>query len=1447
MSASRGRRGAAKAVLGLAVAVVVTTGVPSLGNGGSAAQATPYPARVSGAGKIRAAVTVSAAEKAAEAGGSNVEETSLRTESSEVYATPDGQMEAVQHLKPVRTRVAGQWKAIDNTLARQSDGTVVPKAAAVGLAFSGGGTGPLVSLERSGKKLSFSWPAALPAPTLDGDTATYANVLPDVDLKMKATTDGYSELLVVNTPEAAKNPALAELKLKVASPGLALQEATSGGLAAIDDNAGGVVFQAAKPMMWDSTQPTPASTGAKSLAAARTKAGDGSDAADAPGDGAKVAPIGVDVATDGSELKLTPDHGLLTGSDTTFPVYIDPQTYTPKAGEWTMVSRYWASEPQWRFNGDKDAGVGYCGWYYCAPYDVKRLFYRFPTADISGKTILSATFVAQETWSGSCSARSVQLWRTKPFDSDTTWNSSADNWLEQLDSKSVAMGGGADCPSSKLELDATAAVKYAASHGSDYTSFGLRAADEGDKYGWKRFSDDAYLRVKYNKPPTQIPMSQLNQEPGGICKKPEKKAYIRSLPQLSANKVTDPDKDQVAVQFQLWWDAGSGFKPQWTSKKEDLKSKPSGKDFSITLTENLPGTSKTIPRDKTVAWLARAWDYDQGKIYSPSPWSDAGSATGCYFVWDTKTPEGPKITSGDYPSKDDSDPNDPVYDGVGRYGTFTLDASDTDVVKYWFGINEEPSSDNEVATTGGAARTVSFRPTRSGTNFLYAQAFDSAGRISEQSRYVFRVKSGQPTRAEWKLDEASGATQAAGSSAARTLDLKGSPTLGAAGVDGNAVSLDGVDDYLVSDIPTVDTSTGFSVTAWVKLDKMPAAAAVVAAQPGNNAPGFELYYSKTNDRWAFNQYSADTTTATPVRVMQSAAGGVKAGAWVHLAGIYSSSAGQLSLYVNGTLAGTTPYSTPWDARRGLQIGAGSHDGAAGSFFPGTIDDVRLYDKPLAASEVSSLYNKQSIGTGRPARAVFPLDEPATNDDGTTRTQVSGRAEVSPAVFKGGATAGKPGRSGAALSLDGVDDYATTAGPYINNQRSFSVTAWAKLPKTKPTRPAVIATQTGTVKPGFELYYSPAYGWSFNQYTQDTANGTPVRASQGDPDLAPGGEWTQIVGSYDAVTNDLRLYVQGKWVATTKFDAPFYGSGPVQIGAGNYSGVPASFFPGQISGVQLYDRALSAPEIAAMFNSQATVEGRWRVDASSGSPATSPDDLTREDHTQHPLTLVGAAKIDNVSLNNPIGGGDLVLSSQGTGSASTSASPIDTSRSFTVSAWVTAPSRPAKPVTVMSMAGTNNSGFAVRYVPDATDSAHAGRWQLVMANADSTTAATATAEHSNFQNNTDWNNIIVVYDAFAGRMSLYVDGQTQVTPCADDNDDGVPNDPDCTEKVSWNTSVLPFAATKGLQLGRLRTSSTTWGEYWSGAIDDVWVMQGAANEAQIASLSGGADLDTTAGP
>lgn len=74
-------------------------------------------------------------------------------------------------------------------------------------------------MTKAGRELALTWPDALPAPVLSGATATYRDVLPGVDLRMEAQETGYTQLLVVNSAEAAANPKLSELRLKLRAGG----------------------------------------------------------------------------------------------------------------------------------------------------------------------------------------------------------------------------------------------------------------------------------------------------------------------------------------------------------------------------------------------------------------------------------------------------------------------------------------------------------------------------------------------------------------------------------------------------------------------------------------------------------------------------------------------------------------------------------------------------------------------------------------------------------------------------------------------------------------------------------------------------------------------------------------------------------------------------------------------------------------------------------------------------------------------------------------------------------------------------------------------------------------------------------------------------------------------------------------------------------------------------
>lgn len=1406
-------RGGTRAVAALVGGTLAVGLVPALtGVDAVAASATSHSSPPSAAAESSTLTEVEALAEAKRT-GDQVEILGQRSESREVFATPEGDLEAREYLRPVWTRGQSGWQRIDTALVATAQGTVAPKAAAVDVEFSGGGTEPLVRMKRAGREMALSWPTSLPKPLLDGAVATYPSVLPDVDLRMTAQEDGFTQLLVVKTAEAATSDDLTELRLKLAADGLDVKETAEGGLRALDMGAGGAVFEAPKPMMWDSSPgAAPAArTQSRTAAAGRNTDADAEYAEPGAGESGKLAPVEVEVDAGQDELVLRPDADTLKGEDTTYPVFIDPQWYSPQASAWTMASKYWASSPQWKFNGDPDSGLGYCNWEYCQPNDTKRLFYRIPVSAFAGKTVLSAEFVVRNTWSASCSARAVQLWQTKDISSSTTWNSqnASGFWMKELSSRSFAYGY-SGCAAKDAEFDVRSAVQAAANSKRSTMTFGLRAASESDGHGWKRFSDKAYLRVKYNRPPSQIKNSQLTMEYGGTCKY-SPASRVRSLGKVYANNVTDPDGDNIAVQFQAKWDAGDGkgliarWQPSLTSYKA------SGSSFSISL-------PTSITKNQQALWYVRSYD---GAQYSP--WSFAGNATACYFYYDTQAPAPPKITSNDYPASDPENPQDPWYDGIGKYGTFTVGGNDTQSVKYLYGVNVDPATKNTITTTNGAAKQLKLLPPQASVNTLYVSAVDGAGNISAPAGYRFRVKAGQPERAMWQLDETTGAATAAGTAPPRTADLKGNPTLAVPGAKGTAVSFDGIDDYAVTAITTADTSADFSVSAWAKLSTLPDHPAILAAQPGNHSPGFELYYSADYDRWVFNQYKADVSGAGIVRAMQPAAGGAKPGEWTHLVGTYSSTSHELKLFVNGALAGTTMHDSPWDARRGLQIGAGSYNGQPNAFFPGVIDELQVFDKPLAPSEVSRLYGKESLNAGRPARAIFSLDDP------TDATQLTGAAQVPDVRLVTGASTGQPGIAGNALTVNGTSGYATTDRPVLDNRRSFAVSAWAKLPKTKPDHPAIIATQTGARAPGLELYYSADYDqWVANQYSADSTSATIIRARQPDGTHAYADTWTHLAAVHDTVANRLTLYVNGVKAGETPLQADWYAGGPFQIGAGSYNSTPAAFFPGQIDDVRLFDRPVSDGEVQQLFRQRPLVKSRWTFETASGSPLIAPDASS----SGNAMTLNGGAQV---------GGGwvDGGVSLDGIDDYGvTSTAPVDTSASFTVTAWAQAAALPDHSVALLSAPGATQNAFTVRYEPGASPQSDPGRWRIAMASSDTADASVADVDNGQFVSPTDWTHLSLVYDGFAKQLSLYVNGELEQIACGDENGDAEPDNVSCTDRLSFSEDVLSFKSVQPMQLGRVKTGTTTWGAYWPGAVSDVWTFQGSLTDIQVKMLAAG---------
>jgi hypothetical protein len=1038
--------------------------------------------------------------------GQRVEVETMRTETRQVFARPDGTMVLEQHPRPVRVRQAGRWVAADATLRQRPDGSIVPVATAVDLRFSGGGSEPLARMALGGRALQLGWQGELPEPSLTGDTATYPEVLPGVDLQVRADVDGFSHLFVVKSRAAARNKALAELSFPLSTSELSMKATKGGNLQAVDGN-GGTVFTASPPLMWDSSGASTARTSA---------AGEG-----APAD-ARQEIMGVELA--GKELVLRPNQDMIEDPATKFPVYLDP-FFSAARGAWTAV---WSTHRNSNFlNANDIARVGHVSG------QTNRSFFRMNTgATIHGKQIIKATLRTYETWSYSCQKRSVEAWWTGSIGSGTTWNNQP-AWVSRLHTVNVAKGWGTACMPGGVEFDVTAQAVAAAAEKWPTMTIGLRATSETDVYAWKKFRNNPTLVIEYNSLPDAPLTADVWSDPGGGCVLGAERPVIgTSTPRLWA-RLRDAD-GTVRGRFE-WWN------PLQVKLGEHLTEPLGAGAFSAVVPQGV------FPDGSVIRWRVRAEDDRATSEWSP--W--------CDMTVDASAPgSAPGVTSPEYPESGWSG-------GVGRAGTFTFTANGVpDVSTYLYGLGTTPTA--EIAAGQDGAATIRLTPRHDGPNVLYVRSKDRAGNHGPIRAYVFNVNAGTVPDGHWALDDGRGVV-AADRTGAHPATLQGQAAW-TTGRTGTGLRLDGAGGHAQTAAPVVSIRQNFTVTAWARLTSANTFATAVS-QDGGRSSGFFLQYSRSDDRWAFSRTSADADGAPGVRALSQAP--PRLGEWTHLTGVYDAAAEELSLYVNGRLESTVRFTQPWDATGPLAIGRAKIKGAPADFWPGDIDDVRVYGRAMFADEVAELVNSAAALVGH-----WKLDE----DSGLTAADSSGRAS---ALSLGGGASWAGGWLDGALALNGVDGYAQTTAPAVNTRTGFTVAAWTRLDYL-PTRDAAVVSQAGNRASGFQLGFDKGQGrWFLGMADGDTDTAALVR-TRSDAVPAPL-EWTHVAGVYDALRGELRAYVNGRLSAVTVTDhvSAWNAVGPLHLGRAKNAGVFTGHWPGTVDDVRTYDGVLSAEQITQL--------------------------------------------------------------------------------------------------------------------------------------------------------------------------------------------------------------------------------------------------------------------------
>ena len=238
-----------------------------------------------------------------------------------------------------------------------------------------------------------------------------------------------------------------------------------------------------------------------------------------------------------------------------------------------------------------------------------------------------------------------------------------------------------------------------------------------------------------------------------------------------------------------------------------------------------------------------------------------------------------------------------------------------------------------------------------GTSYSYrVRAIDAAANLGAYSNTASATTAAVTGMlAGYSFSEGSGTATADASGNGVAGTLVNNPTW-VAGKNGSGLSLNGSSTYVDLGNPAALQFTGsMTLSAWVFETGNVADDGQIVAQ-SDDISGWQL---KSSPDTGLRTFAIGIHNASGISIQRYSNTVRALNTWYHVTGVYDATAQTLSIYVdgvldNGILSGTVP-----SYQRASTVGANIGRRTGGYNILGTIDDVRIYGRALAAGEVQA--------------------------------------------------------------------------------------------------------------------------------------------------------------------------------------------------------------------------------------------------------------------------------------------------------------------------------------------------------------------------------------------------------------------------------------------------------------------------------------------------------------
>ena len=294
----------------------------------------------------------------------------------------------------------------------------------------------------------------------------------------------------------------------------------------------------------------------------------------------------------------------------------------------------------------------------------------------------------------------------------------------------------------------------------------------------------------------------------------------------------------------------------------------------------------------------------------------------------------------------------------------TLQATDPNNDPLTFTVLSQPTH----GTLSGTAPSLTYNPTGAfaGSDSFTFRASDGnlVSNTATVSLTVLSVNISSGIIGYWPFDASSG-TAALDSSGLGHHGVVAGPSW-TTGRVGRALDFHGTDDHV--DVGSFDILSGNSgsnsltIAAWVKADSFVAAAdnRIVSKATGTSNDAHWWMLSTLDSGGEVRlRFRLKTNGSTSVLIASS--GGINVGEWTHVAAVYNGST--MKLYKNGSEAGSMAKAGLVSVDGTIPVWIGANPGGELGW-DGIIDEVRIYNRALAASEVQALLSQTTV-SGNP--------------------------------------------------------------------------------------------------------------------------------------------------------------------------------------------------------------------------------------------------------------------------------------------------------------------------------------------------------------------------------------------------------------------------------------------------------------------------------------------------